>query len=330
MSSYLSCVDSAMPSAEEFPQADAGFPAGMIAVRAAGVICPGGDATALLVAGSPVASGEPLVFAHPVTMAPAVVRRSGAVQAGGWLPGHVRLGLLEQQLGDGVIEAVIEGAVRAGRLARPARRRLMSLELACRFTVAMTLSPECDYRETMARLAGHLLDVPWARRWHVPTAKVFTGWRRRLGWQVMEEVFWQAAGSIAGPATQPGQAALWCGLELCAIDGFQIDLPATDANREEFGSSGTSDSSGPFPQARAVLVTARAGRAVLGAAMDACSVGEQTLIARLVAGHPELFRGRVFVVDRNFRAPRGALAYRPRSGHGLEEVSVGLMAYLDP
>ena len=29
-------------------------------------------------------------------------------------------------------------------------------------------------------------------------------------------------------------------------------------------------------------------------------------------------------------APRGALLYRPRSGHGLEEVSVGLMAYLDP
>jgi hypothetical protein len=35
-------------------------------------------------------------------------------------------------------------------------------------------------------------------------------------------------------------------------------------------------------------------------------------------------------LDHTFRAPRGALSYRPRSGHGLEEVSVGLMAYLDP
>jgi transcriptional regulator with XRE-family HTH domain len=33
---------------------------------------------------------------------------------------------------------------------------------------------------------------------------------------------------------------------------------------------------------------------------------------------------------RNLRAPRGALMYRPRSGHRLEEVSVGLMAYPDP
>ena len=323
MSSYLSCVDSAMPPVVEFPQADAGFPAGMIAVRAADVICPGA-ATALLVAGSAVAPGEPLVFTHPVLMAPAVVRRGGAVQAGGWLPDHVRLGLLEEQLGRGVIEAVIEGAVRAGRLARPVRRRLMSLELACRFTVAMALSPECDYRETMTRLAGHLAGVPWARRWHVPTSKVFTGWRRRLGWQVMEEVFWQAAGSIAGPATQPGQAALWCGLELCAIDGFQIDLPATVANREEFGSSGTGDGSGPFPQARAVLVTARAGRAVLGAAMDACSVGEQTLIARLVAGHPELFRGRVFVVDRNFLGYELTTAILEAGGHLVMRVKQGI------
>ena len=46
---------------------------------------------------------------------------------------------------------------------------------------------------------------------------------------------------------------------------------------------------------------------------------------------PHLFTAdRIWVIDRNFRAPRGALAYRPRSGHGLEEVSVGLMAYLDP
>jgi len=34
--------------------------------------------------------------------------------------------------------------------------------------------------------------------------------------------------------------------------------------------------------------------------------------------------------DLYFCAPRGALPYRPRSGHRLEEVSVGLMAYLDP
>src|ERR1022692_3984773 len=49
----MSCADSAIPLAVEFPRAVGGFPAGMIAVRAAGVICPGGAATALLVAKRP-------------------------------------------------------------------------------------------------------------------------------------------------------------------------------------------------------------------------------------------------------------------------------------
>jgi hypothetical protein len=115
----------------------------MVAVRAADVTCPGEAATALLAAGSPVASGEPLVFTRPVLMAPAVVRRSGAVQAGKWLPDHVRLGLLEEQLGESVIETVAEAAVRAGRLARPVRRRLMSLELTCRPDIRATLPAHC-------------------------------------------------------------------------------------------------------------------------------------------------------------------------------------------
>ena len=113
-------------------------------------------------------------------------------------------------------------------------------------------------------------------------------------------------------------------MELCAIDGFQIDLPDTVANREEFGSSGTSDDSSPFPQARAVLVTARAGRGILGAAMDACSAGEQTLIARLAAGHPGLFRGRVFVVDRNFLGHELTTAILDAGGHLVMRVKQGI------
>jgi hypothetical protein len=42
------------------------------------------------------------------------------------------------------------------------------------------------------------------------------------------------------------------------------------------------------------------------------------------------YPGQVWAIEVELSAPRGALSYRPRSGHGLEEVSVGLMAYLDP
>jgi hypothetical protein len=147
----------------------------------------------------------------------------------------------------------------------------------------------------------------------------FQGIRRPPGRVLLKQLPYQ----YLQPRVQVA-AGLWCGQELCAIDGFQIHLPATDANREEFGSSGTSDGSGPFPQARAVLVTARAGRAMLGAAMDACSAGEQTLIARLVAGHPGIFAGRVFVVDRNFLGHELATAILDAGGHLVMRVKQGI------
>ena len=61
------------------------------------------------------------------------------------------------------------------------------------------------------------------------------------------------------------------------------------------------------------------------------AAAEQKLLDRALREFPHLFTmDRIWIMDRNYRAPRGALMYRPHSGRGLEEVSVGLMAYLDP
>ena len=56
-----------------------------------------------------------------------------------------------------------------------------------------------------------------------------------------------------------------------------------------------------------------------------CGVNAQLKVPCLVAG---MAAGADSIDD--MAAPRGALLYRPRSGRGPEEVSVGLMAYLDP
>jgi hypothetical protein len=56
-----------------------------------------------------------------------------------------------------------------------------------------------------------------------------------------------------------------------------------------------------------------------------CGANAEAKIGCLVAG---MAAGADSIDDLG--APRGALLYRPRSGRGLEEVSVGLMAYLDP
>ena len=143
-------------------------------------------------------AGELAVFCRPVITAPAMVRRDGTVLADAWLPDLVRLGELEAHLGDGVIEAIVDAAVTAGRLKPRQRRRIMSYPLVIRLMIAMTLMPDASYCEALARLAGLLADIPFALEWHIPTEKVVTDWRLPVPPALMEDLFWQAAGPLIG------------------------------------------------------------------------------------------------------------------------------------
>jgi hypothetical protein len=304
----------------------AGIPAGTLSVRAADLQVR--SSRSVSVTGAAPSKGEMTGFFRPVVAAPAFVKRDGTVLADAWLPDLVRLGELEAHLGDGTIEAIAEKAVRAGRLRPRERRRLMSYPLVIRLLIAMTLLPGSCYAEAMRTLAGLLADIPFTLDWHVPTGKTVTEWRLLIPAEIMEEIFLQAAGPLIGDDEPP--AVMLAGMPVNAADGMLVNVADTRENREYFGTTGTGDGSSPFPQARIVALTARAGHAILAAAIGKASEGEQTLLKNLASERPELFAHRVTCFDRNFRAPRGALAYCPRSGHGLEEVFVGLMAYLDP
>jgi Insertion element 4 transposase N-terminal len=324
--SYLPVIDHASPAA---PQA-AGLPAGIVAVPAGQLqVRPGNPAPvqgAVLAgtAGTAV-TGTMLMFCHPVVTAPAVIRR-GMVLADGWLPDFVRLGELERHLGEGVIEDLVGKAVADGRLPPRQRKRIMSFPLAIRLTVAMTLMPDAGYAEAMRRLAGLLAQVPFAREWHVPTAKVITCWRGMVPPSVLQELFWTAAGPLI--SDDAPSAVMLAGLPVCAIDGMLVAVADTPANREAFGCTGTSrqhgEGAGPFPAIQAVLVTARAGRATLGAIMGRARAGEQTLLARLIGRRPELFRGRVFVFDRNFPGHAIITAIVDAGGHVVARIKDGI------
>lgn len=361
MSSYLSrgvCA-TLVPDAGACQPGDlaAGAPGGpcppwVIAAGAGDLADPSGgrEDGALVAAGraGPAKSGQVMTFAVPVATVPVTVRRSGAVQADGWLPDQVRLGLLETVLGDGVIEELCDQAVAAG-LARPSRRRLMSLPFIMRVVVAMTLLPDADYPEVMRVLAGLLPHLPWARRWQVPTHKTVTKWRRRLGTWPLEQLFWQVAGPLV-PDGAPGSVMI-AGRPLCSMDGFEVDVPATPGNLAVFRCTGVSKdarwdrqggmgqgkksqagkgegnpaaTAGSFPHLRCLLVTARAGRAMLGAAADTTDAGEQSLVARLVRDHPGLFAGRVFLMDRNFLGYDLITAILDAGGHLIMRVKTGI------
>ena len=267
-------------------------------------------------------SGEPAVFCRPVVTAPAVIRRDGTVLAGGWLPDFARLGELERHLGDGVIEAIVEATLAAGRLRKRDRRRIMSYPLVIRLILAMVLMPDASYCEALARVAGLLADVPFALEWHVPTEKVVTDWRLLIPADMMEALFWAAAGPLIGD--DEASAVTLAGMTVLAADGMLVNVADTPPNRAFFGSTGTADGSSPFPQLRIVAVTARAGRAMLGAILGQAGTGEQTLLKRLVKRRPELFAGRVVCFDRNFPGHELITAILHAGGHVIARVKEGI------
>ena len=208
----------------------------------------------------------------------------------------------------------------------------MSYPLVIRLVIAMALMPDGSYCESLARLAGPLADVPFALRWHVPTEKVVTGWRVLVPADVMEEVFWRAAGPLI--ADDDPQAVLLAGMMVCAADGMLVNVADTPPNRVMFGCAGTAARDGegaaPFPQLRIVAVTARAGRAMLGAILGSTRAGEQRLLARLVRRRPELFADRVVCFDRNFPGYDLISAILAAGGHVVARVKAGISLPAEP
>ncbi len=292
----------------------------MLAVRAADLRVHG--SRSVTAAGTAPSKGEMTVFARLVVTAPAFVKRDGTVLADAWLPDLVRLGGLEAHLGDGVIEAIAEKALRTGRLRKRERRRLMSYPLVIRLVIAMTLLPGASYSEAARVLAGLLADIPFTLDWHVPAGKTVTEWRLLIPAEVMEEIFRHAAGPLIGD-DEPS-AAMLAGMPVAGADGMLVNLAETPENRAYFGTTGTADGSSPFAQLRVVAVTARAGRAILAAAMGKASDGEQTLLKDLAERQPGAFAHRVTCFDRNFPGYDLITAILLAKGHVIARVREGI------
>jgi hypothetical protein len=301
-----------------------------------------GDAerSALVVGGAErVRTGGAMVFCKVIVVAEAQVKRDGQVRAKGSPVRHATLGPLEET-GPGLVGLAAERAPLDGRFVKGERERLLARAFMARALVLMTLMPDAGLQGAVAALAGDLALVPWARPWRPASARACGDWRNALGPGPLEQLRDLVLGT-AWAAHQdrgcPGAVTIGTRrpLKAAAVDGTLLRVPDTPANRAFFGTAGTGDDSGPYPCLRALPLTCCSCRALFalphGPAGTDKAAAEQGLLDEAMACFPALFDpGWAWLMDRNYRAPRSALPYRPRSGREPEEVFVGLMAYLDP
>jgi Insertion element 4 transposase N-terminal len=212
----------------------------------------------------------------------------------GRLSDHVSIGLLAAA----VPRTVIDDAVAEyGRGAKRADAKLPA-HVMVYFAMALALFADEDYREVLARLTEALRDRGcWDAGWERPGSAGITQARKRLGSDVVREVFEQVAQPVAGMLTR---GAWLAGKRPVSIDGFEWDVPDSEANAAYFGYAGSGGNRSAFPKTRVVTLVECASRAPLGAHAGPCGgkgSGEQSAARRL---YHVLDEEMPLLADRNF------------------------------
>jgi hypothetical protein len=206
-------------------------------------------------------------------------------------PDQVSLGVLVSSVPRDVIDAAVAargvGAKRSGGT--------LPAHVVAYLTMALCLFPDDDYTEVAAKVTGSLSRFGcWDASWQVPTSSGITQARKRVGAEVMADVFEGVAQPVATMDTRGAWLRRW---RLLAIDGFDVDLPDSDANAQAFGYAGSGNNRSAFPKARVVALAECGTHAFLAAEVDAWPVGEKTLAGRL---YPRLRPDELLTADRNF------------------------------
>ena len=140
-------------------------------------------------------------------------------------------------------------------------------------TMGLCLFREEDYGEVATKVTGALSRWGcWDASWSVPTAGGISQARKRLGRGVLAEVFEQVAGPVADRSTREAWLREW---RLLGIDGFEVDLPDTKGNAEEFGYAGSGDNRSAFPKARVVALAECGTHAFVAAEVGSYSTGRR-------------------------------------------------------
>jgi hypothetical protein len=206
-------------------------------------------------------------------------------------PDQVSLGVLVTA----VSRDAVDGAVAACGVADRRSGGKLPAHVVAYLTMGLCLFSDDDYEEVATKVTGALSSWGcWDASWSVPTSGGISHARKRLGRDVLAEVFERVAQPVGGMFTRGCMLRQW---RLLAIDGFEVDVPDTEKNAAEFGYAGSGNNRSAFPKARVVALAECGTHAFVAAEVGAWSTGEKTLANRL---YPRLKRDELLTADRNF------------------------------
>ena len=209
-----------------------------------------------------------------------------AYAPGVFAPGH--LGELTQVV---PFELVDEALSLAG--GRERRLRRVPSRVVVYLLLAGALFESMGWAQVWSRLTASLPDAP-----RVPAGSSITAAMRRAGSRPVRALFDLVKGPVAVVATR--QVVRFAGRLVAAVDGTQIPLPDTTANKVVFPKPrpGPNGEAG-YPMLRLVTLMACGTRSLLEAAFGTDQVGELTYAKRLTSA---MGQQMLVLADRNFAA----------------------------
>lgn len=200
-----------------------------------------------------------------------------AATTGACLTERISVGVLTRLVSRELVDEVVSAAGK-----REQRVRLLPARLVVYFVMALALFYDDAYEEVMRKLVQNLRPMGiWKKDWRVPTTGGLVQARKRLGAEVMRELF----NRVAVPCARRSTQGAWLrGRRLMSVDGFDVDAADTSDNAAHFGySGGKKKEKGAFPKVPVVALAECGTHAIVGAEIGTQDDGEYTLAARLLA-----------------------------------------------
>jgi len=212
-------------------------------------------------------------------------------QEGDRLTDLMNIGVLTTQFPMDQVHAVLDATGRASE-----RIRALPAPVVVYYVIALGLFRALGTQEVL-RVLQEGLKAILGRREKVTTAgaPAISQARTRLGVEPLKQLYEQVVSPVATPQTQ---GAHYRGWRLVAMDGFTLEVPDSEANRQAFARPASpSGGESAYPRIRGVGLVEVGTHVLFGATLDSYAVGEITLAARVV---PRLRKGMLCLADRYF------------------------------